>query len=181
MNLDAQITVWLNGLASHPTVKALALWIAVYGLLLYAVVALWAWWHPANKRTKWRWQRLVVLGVLSMMLAIVFEQVITAVIYRARPFTVIDSLTAYNVFVDSSSFPSLHTALATAFASAWLWSGERKIGWWLLAVAVLIGLSRVIAGVHYPSDIIGGLLSGGLASWLVCRRADWLGDRLDND
>lgn len=181
MNWDAAATIWLNGLAEQPTVRAVALWIAVYGLLLYVAVAVWAWLHPSNKKERWRLQRVVVLATLSVMLAIVFEQVVTAVAFRARPFMVIDTLTAYNVFVDSSSFPSLHTAMAAAFAGAWLWSGQRKMGWWLLAAAVLIGLCRVVAGVHYPSDILGGLASGLLASWLVCRRADWLGERLDKE
>lgn len=114
-------------------------------------------------------------------MAIVFEQVITVLVFRARPFAVIDTLTAYNVFVDSSSFPSLHAAMATAFAGAWLWSGSRRVGWWLLLWAILIGVARIITGVHYPSDIIGGVASGLIASWLVWRQSGWLSDKLDNN
>ena len=181
MSFDASLIIWFNHLAQWPVVRTVALWLAVYGLLLYVVVALWCWYHPSNKREKWRLQRLVVLGILGVMMAIVFEQVISALFFRARPFAVIDTLTAYNVFVDSSSFPSLHTAMATAFAGAWLWSGSRKMGWWLLVWALLIGVSRIIAGVHYPTDIIGGVASGLIASWLVWRQSGWLSDKLDND
>ena len=181
MSWDISLVIWLNNLATWPPLRQVALWVAVYGLLLYFVVALYYWYHPTNKSQKWAMQRVVVLGVLGVMTAIVFEQLISVFIFRERPFAVIDQLTAYNVFVDSSSFPSLHTAMSVAFAGAWLWSGHKKIGWLLMLWALIIGISRVIAGVHYPTDIIGGIGSGLLASWLVWRQSGWLGNKLDKD
>lgn len=180
MNLDATILSWLNGALEVGPVREAALWLAVYGLLVFVVVALIGWFWP-RERVRRRLQRLIVLGVMSAMLAIVFEQVISVLYFRARPFTVIETLTAYDAFVDSTSFPSLHTALATAFAGAWLWARRYRVGFSLLGLALLIGLSRVIIGVHYPSDIIGGLASGLLASWLVARQAGWLSEQLDDD
>jgi undecaprenyl-diphosphatase len=57
------------------------------------------------------------------------------------------------------SFPSGHTATAFAFATG----ASRELAWTrlpLYALAVLIGYSRVHAGVHYPLDVIGGALAG---------------------
>jgi len=180
MGFDANIIIWLNHLTDWPLVRSVALWMSVYGLLLYVVVAIWCWYHPSNKQDRWQLQQTVVLAILGVMVTIVFEQIISGLFFRARPFAVIDTLTAYNVFVDSTSFPSLHTAMAAAFAGAWLWTGRQKTGGWLLLWALLIGLSRVMAGVHYPTDVIGGVASGLIASWLVWHQSHWLSDKLDD-
>ena len=44
----------------------------------------------------------------------------------------------------------------------------------------IIRLSRVMAGVHYPTDVIGGVASGLIASWLVWHQSHWLSDKLDD-
>jgi membrane-associated phospholipid phosphatase len=62
-------------------------------------------------------------------------------------------------FPSARSFPSGHTATAFAFATG----AGRELAWTrppLYALAVLVGYSRVHAGVHYPLDVIGGALAG---------------------
>jgi membrane-associated phospholipid phosphatase len=66
----------------------------------------------------------------------------------------------------SSSFPSGHTASAFAFASA-AGGAERRLGLPLLALATLVGYSRVHTGVHYPADVIAGAAIGLGAGKLV--------------
>ena len=59
----------------------------------------------------------------------------------------------------SGSFPSGHTATVFAFATG----VGRELPWTrppLYALAVLVGYSRVHAGVHFPIDVIGGALAG---------------------
>ncbi len=67
------------------------------------------------------------------------------------------------------SFPSGHsvTAFATATALAFL---APRAGRWALGLAVLIGISRVVTGAHYPSDVIAGMALG-TATCIFARRA----------
>jgi undecaprenyl-diphosphatase len=72
----------------------------------------------------------------------------------------------------TSSYPSGHatgaaafwTVLAVLLVPRW---GRRA--WALLVVPVVVAVSRVLLGVHYPSDVLAGLLVGGCwaAAWTV--------------
>ncbi len=80
------------------------------------------------------------------------------------------------------SFPSGHTttAIALAFVIGFLW--PRLFGW-LLALGIIVGISRVPVGMHYPTDVFAGFITGMLGAygvrnyfasrgWLFRRRAD---------
>ena len=45
-------------------------------------------------------------------------------------------------------------------------------------LAAILGLSRIAAGVHYPSDIIAGSIFGIFAAWLVQREGGWVKNNL---
>jgi undecaprenyl-diphosphatase len=61
------------------------------------------------------------------------------------------------------AFPSAHTALAFSLAVT-VFMHDRKVGWFYLGGALLIGIARVLANVHYPIDILGGALIGTLVA-----------------
>jgi undecaprenyl-diphosphatase len=64
------------------------------------------------------------------------------------------------------AFPSGHTAEAFALAVT-IFMHDRKIGWCFLASALLIGVARVIANVHYPVDIVGGAFLGTIVAVII--------------
>ena len=101
---------------------------------------------------------LVVIAALWLaMLTVNFP--IKALFRRARPFvTHVDTLVIGRLPVDWS-FPSGHTA--AAFAGAVLVSARIPgSGPWCYAYAVIVALSRVYLGVHYPSDVVIGAVIG---------------------
>jgi len=63
-------------------------------------------------------------------------------------------------------FPSGHTCAAFAASTAVFWTGNKKISWTAFIFGILMGLSRIYLVVHYPSDVIGGIIIGFLAGSL---------------
>lgn len=72
------------------------------------------------------------------------------------------------------SFPSGHTAVSFAAASALYFSGERKLWKPALALACLIAFSRLYLYVHYPTDILGGVIVGVFAGYSGYRAVEKL-------
>jgi membrane-associated phospholipid phosphatase len=70
------------------------------------------------------------------------------------------------------SFPSAHTAAAVGLAAAliWLYPNGRLL---FTALAVLVGCQRIVAGAHYPSDVLVGAAAGCLAATLLLH-VGWL-------
>lgn len=113
-------------------------------------------------------------------LALVFSYLVTNVtlkhlVARTRPWLTLEGLIPLVVEPDPNSFPSGHTSAALAAAVAWRRALPR--GWAAagLTAAVCMGLTRLYAGVHYPSDVLCGALVGilcGELAWYLSQR--WL-------
>jgi membrane-associated phospholipid phosphatase len=78
------------------------------------------------------------------------------------------------------SFPSGHAAAAFAIAGIWIMgtsgNGSRTVvlRWLLLLLATLVSLSRIMVGVHWPIDVLWGMLGGWLGAWLgLALHARW--------
>jgi undecaprenyl-diphosphatase len=98
--------------------------------------------------------------ILSGFFSWIFAKLLKELFHITRPFVENNAITP--LFYESGlSFPSEH---ATTFASlsVVVIFLNKRIGYILLFITLLIGLSRVIIGVHYPSDIIGGFVLGSL-------------------
>lgn len=58
------------------------------------------------------------------------------------------------------SFPSGHTTAAFSAMTAVFLVGNKRISWLAFLFGILMGISRIYLGVHYPSDVLGGILVG---------------------
>ena len=72
---------------------------------------------------------------------------------------------------DDKSFPSGHTSLNfgifTALAAVLL-KQKKKWAWLLLLIPVIVGSTRIIRCVHYPSDVLGGMIIGIIGGLIGC-------------
>lgn len=104
-----------------------------------------------------------VWPVLHMLLAgglgTLFYKVIKGKALRSRPFEVHQVIQLTGVPLDRFSFPSGHTLHAVAFSTVAL-AYYPQLTWLLLPFTVLVALSRVILGLHYPSDVLAGAALG---------------------
>lgn len=85
---------------------------------------------------------------------------------RERPFTTVpDFLLLVREPLDFS-FPSGHSMTSFAAADV-IFAANRKLGWGAFAAAALIAFSRLYLFVHYPSDVLAGILLGLLTAAFV--------------
>lgn len=89
------------------------------------------------------------------------------IIQRPRPYTMLPDLTVLVPLETEFSFPSGHTTASFAVACIYFRMLPKKYGIAALVLAALIGLSRLYVGVHYPTDVLGGLIVGVVGSTIV--------------
>jgi len=115
---------------------------------------------------------LVFISLIAVSLADGSGHVLKDIIARQRP---CNALTDINLLVGcghSYSMPSNHASNAFAFAITFFFLRKNIIGYLFLAAAALIGFSRIYVGVHYPFDVVAGILLGAgsaYAAILICR------------
>ena len=80
---------------------------------------------------------------------------------RQRPYLLHQDITLGTAPLDVYSFPSGHTLHAVAFTMVAL-AYYPHLAWLLIPFAALVAMSRVILGLHYPSDVLAGAMIGAL-------------------
>ena len=165
---DRALLFWFQA-GQHPAIATAARWLTQWGsgFILLPLAALAALWLAARRR---RQAALLLVAItLFVRVTVAAEKL---VIGRARP-----EPRLHLVDVGLSSFPSAHAAnsMATLLCLALLVPRETRplaIGLALL-LACAIGISRMVLGVHWPSDVVGGWAFGAfctLAGLALARR-----------
>ncbi len=159
---------YLNGLpSSAPVLGGLALVVSTYGIVLYSLLLLGLWWRGSGEPETRR--RVLLLSVLAAVLALGVNAALNVILPRPRPFLVLPAHVLVVSPPHDSSFPSDHAAVASAIALTLLCGVEA--GWGVLGLlgALVVGASRVIVGVHYPSGILGGVFVGATCAGIALR------------
>jgi undecaprenyl-diphosphatase len=135
-------------------------------------------WCLARPYSEVRLKLASVSGLLAAALALGVNQVISHLWDRPRPFAAHAAGTHLLAAPSPDpSFPSDHAAAAFAIAFAVL-AFSRRAGVVFLALALLIGLSRIALGLHDPSDVVAGAMVGWGAALVVTRLGRGRLDRL---
>ena len=96
---------------------------------------------------------------------------------RTRPYDVNTVIQLLVAKLRDYSFPSGHTAASFASATALYFAGEKKLWKPALVLACLIAVSRLYLYVHYPTDVLGGVVIGIIAGYLGYRLVKVLEDK----
>ncbi|MSU56498.1 MAG: phosphatase PAP2 family protein [Candidatus Taylorbacteria bacterium] len=86
-------------------------------------------------------------------------------VHRPRPFVADPNIHAL-ISETSYSFPSGHAAFFFALSTT-VYLYNKRWGVWFFVASAVIGLARVMAGVHYLTDIAGGAVLGVAVGWGV--------------
>lgn len=134
---------------------------ATYGIVLFAVLALLAWW-PARQGDA-ATMAAVLWIPFAVVLGFLANDVVKTVFDEPRPcrsMPTVPIISPCDAPTDWA-FPSNHSAIAGAAAVSIL-IAHRAWGWVAVVCALLMAFARVYVGVHYPHDVIVGLALGGL-------------------
>ena len=118
------------------------------------------------------------LALCAMLFGLIGTNLVLKNLFqRMRPYEVVEGLTHLVHITDPNSFPSGHTCASLAAACALYHTLPRKWGVACIVLAVLISLSRLYVGVHYPSDVLGGAVVGIFAGWTCWKLQEILRNR----
>ncbi len=131
-------------------------------VLVLALLAI-AWWYWSRRPGRNELIELVVAAVIIGVVALVLAQIGHRIISDPRPFMETGRPALIPSSVDNG-FPSDHTLLMGAAAAVITLFVGWQMGLVFWALAVLVGLARVYAGVHHPLDIAGSLVIVVLAT-----------------
>ena len=165
MSIDYSIFQLIHGLANRWWLfDWLGIFLAQY--LPYLIV-LFAFFLLAKEKN---WRQRIYFFCLAGLSVILARGVITEIIrffyYRPRPFLALQFQSLLGNSDIAGSFPSGHAAAYFALALAVFYI-NRKLGWWFLGAAFLVGLGRIFVGVHWPLDILAGAVIGLGSAFLV--------------
>lgn len=150
--------------------------------LLMPIITTTKWWYPVyaigvgtllfigwrHRSTPEGRAYLWCVALLLLSVAILDQashRFLKEVIQRERPYTTL-SMVHQLVGSGGGSFPSNHAMNNAAVAVILSWFFPRR---WMIfwSVAITIAFSRIYCGVHYPSDVLGGIAIGAAGGWIM--------------
>ena len=110
---------------------------------------------PKERRFK-AYKEIVFVGLFTYLLAKLIGAIFP--VETIRPFEVAGKAAGAS-FLNNPGFPSDHTLFATTIAAAvWFETKQKVITWILAGLIIVVAVGRVLALVHTPADVIGGVV-----------------------
>lgn len=163
MLFDQQVFNVIHGLANtNGILDVIGIFFAEYAAYILVIVALFL-----ILREK-RWKRKIYFFSLASLSIILSRGIITEVIrffyHSPRPFVVLGFKPL--LYDYAYSFPSGHMAAYVAL-SLTIFYLNKKAGYWFFGTTFFMGIARIFVGVHWPSDILGGVIVAISSFYLI--------------
>jgi undecaprenyl-diphosphatase len=147
----------------HTFFNPIFVFIAEY-MVIFLALAVIIFWVTRIKQNR----IMIICGSITFVIAEIVGKLAGKIHFNKQPFA---ELTNVNQLIEKAvdnSFPSDHTILFFSFCMTfWLFRGGKGFFWFLLAF--LVGISRIWVGVHYPADIMVGVIISTISAFLVFR------------
>ena len=156
MNIDGNILLFIQDVIRHPALTPFFVGITKLGnagmiWIVFSILLL------LQKKTR----KIGMMGICALLLSLLVNNLLLKnLVGRVRPYEVIPGLVPLIPRPKEYSFPSGHSASSFAAASVFYRTMPKKFGIPIVILAFLISVSRLYVGVHYPSDVLVGIVSG---------------------
>lgn len=110
------------------------------------------------------WSRIGLQAFIALAVSHIPVAVIKKMYPRLRPYMVIPETNTCKKPLKDHSFPSGHTTAIFSVVSPFVVASP-LLGFILIPIAMIVGLSRMYLGLHYPSDVAAGCLVGCLTAF----------------
>lgn len=164
MSMDLYFFTLINGFAGKRAwLDYSAIFFAKYFeyfLLFSFIILVWLNLYDRGKLT-------ALKALISVVVSrFVFTEIIRFIWFRPRPFVAESFVPLINQNPAEASFPSGHASFYFALSTI-IYFYNKKAGTLFFIASFLVAISRVYVGVHWPSDILAGVILGILTAWAV--------------
>lgn len=146
-----------DGATSHPLLAMLGIFLAT--MLPYFLIAILLYYEGIVRRFangRVLLLRLLVAPAAALALATMMKHLIE----MPRPYAALSDVVALAPYTDAlATFPSMHTMVFAALGMLF-YRNDHAMGKWFLLGGALIGLGRIMVGVHWPIDVFAGYAAG---------------------
>lgn len=153
--INKEILIYLNTLWNNYFIEKIVIFfvdLPIFFIPLFLVIA-WIY-YTYKEKNKQKKQDLLFI-FYWVVISIVFALIIQQIVHIDRPETVLDWIWKLLIkHIPDASFPSDHATVSFAFLT-WLFFANYKKTWYIFLIfALIMNLSRVIAWIHWPFDVI---------------------------
>ncbi len=139
----------------------LAIFVAQYLVFIIFAIGIAFFLHRPRQEKR----EILVFSLVTLPIIFIISRICAALYFNPRPF-VNNQFIALIPHKANNGFPSDHTLLSSAVAMV-VWHFNKKIGWFLMFLALLVGLARVYVGVHHYLDIFTSLFISFIATIII--------------
>jgi undecaprenyl-diphosphatase len=177
LSVDQDVLYWLNNtfLGKSTFIDSIFVFLGVYFIYALPVIMIYLWFKYPARRVP---LTLAFFACIFSWFVITKSIVPNFIWFRERPDLGLIGLKEVFFHRPDYSFPSDHATALFALTFGFYAYGWKKVGNWFLVYTILILVARVTIGIHFPLDIVGGMISALLGVGAVYLAKDWLAKNL---
>lgn len=165
LQLDGEILLWIQNNIRKDFLDSIVMFITSLGnagwfwLALLVIFLIF----PQYRKTG-------ITGLLALLIGFLVTNLwLKNMVARTRPYELVEGLNLIGAQANDFSFPSGHSTCSMAAAVVLFARLPIKQGIWALALGMLICASRLYIGIHYPTDVLAGMLIGTVSACVAMR------------